>query len=293
MIPAPEIAPRRGLRIAHLSDLHFGRIRWCFRDLLCKRWLGNLNLALHRRRMHLELLLESIPEMLQSNQVDRVVISGDFTTTALKEEFEQGRNFVKQLRLPCLVIPGNHDVYTKKAAKQQIFYREFEALPGLQEMRDNGFTAVQMAPGWSWIGLDTTKPEPLFFARGLFSEELEQRLEAFLKTLPPDEKIVMANHYPLFWKEEEWRHSLMRSDALQKLVARHPQIKLYLHGHDHAHAVVDLEGYPLLVNCGSCSHVQKGTFFLIDLRDEGCLLQLLHWERADWRLRWHSFHTWS
>ena len=70
--------------IAHLSDLHFGRID--------ESALPALVAALSAAKPHL------------------VVVSGDLTQRARSREFIEARDFLKTLPLPQLVVPGNHDV---------------------------------------------------------------------------------------------------------------------------------------------------------------------------------------
>ena len=70
--------------LVHLSDLHFGRVDPATLEPL-------------RRRVH---ALE--PAV--------VVISGDLTQRARKEQFEEAVEFLETLPGPQLVVPGNHDV---------------------------------------------------------------------------------------------------------------------------------------------------------------------------------------
>lgn len=70
--------------IAHLSDLHFGH-------------LDPAILPVVRQT-----LLEIGPDLL--------VVSGDLTQRARREEFEAARKFLDSLPFQRLVVPGNHDV---------------------------------------------------------------------------------------------------------------------------------------------------------------------------------------
>jgi 3',5'-cyclic AMP phosphodiesterase CpdA len=71
-------------RVAHLSDLHFGRIDASAAHALIA--------ALTKAQPHL------------------VVISGDLTQRARPREFIEARDFLKAIPSPQLVVPGNHDV---------------------------------------------------------------------------------------------------------------------------------------------------------------------------------------
>jgi 3',5'-cyclic AMP phosphodiesterase CpdA len=69
--------------LVHLSDLHFGRVDPALLAPLIRR--------IHELAPHL------------------VVVSGDLTQRARREQFEQARAFLDALPRPQLVVPGNHD----------------------------------------------------------------------------------------------------------------------------------------------------------------------------------------
>ena len=70
--------------VAHLSDLHFGRVERAVLEPL-------------RRR-----LVELAPDL--------VVISGDLTQRARAQQFREARAYLDTLPKPQVVVPGNHDV---------------------------------------------------------------------------------------------------------------------------------------------------------------------------------------
>jgi 3',5'-cyclic AMP phosphodiesterase CpdA len=72
------------MRIAHISDLHFGR--------------------------HNPALLEPFFEDLRVLCPDIIIISGDLTQRALPEQFKLFSDFLQCLKIPVLVVPGNHDI---------------------------------------------------------------------------------------------------------------------------------------------------------------------------------------
>lgn len=70
--------------IAHISDLHFGRID-----------------------------PDTLPELaavMHAQQPDVVAISGDLTQRARKRQFEAARRFIDTLPGAKIIVPGNHDV---------------------------------------------------------------------------------------------------------------------------------------------------------------------------------------
>jgi 3',5'-cyclic AMP phosphodiesterase CpdA len=74
------------MRIAHFSDLHFGRIA-------------------HPG------VVEALVQEVNAGDVDLAVLSGDLTQRARHREFAAAREMLAALDPPVLVVAGNHDVY--------------------------------------------------------------------------------------------------------------------------------------------------------------------------------------
>src|SRR5665647_263874 len=70
--------------IAHISDLHFGA-----ED---------------------DRVVEGLSEDIVGFHPSVVVITGDLTQRARKRQFEAAGAFIRKLSVPCLVVPGNHDI---------------------------------------------------------------------------------------------------------------------------------------------------------------------------------------
>ncbi|HNA62745.1 MAG TPA: metallophosphoesterase, partial [Rhabdochlamydiaceae bacterium] len=116
------------IKIAHISDLHFSNWDWNPSQFFSKRWLGNLNFLFGRQRHFAHERLKSLPTLFRNHGISHVMITGDLTTTSSLGEFEKAREFVEALEavgLKVFVIPGNHDQYTKRAHKDQLFYNYF------------------------------------------------------------------------------------------------------------------------------------------------------------------------
>lgn len=71
-------------RIAHLSDLHFGRTEAA--------------------------TLEKLSAAVASVAPDAVVVTGDLTQSGRRREFLAAAEFLQALRRPVIAVPGNHDV---------------------------------------------------------------------------------------------------------------------------------------------------------------------------------------
>jgi 3',5'-cyclic AMP phosphodiesterase CpdA len=70
--------------VAHLSDLHFGRID--------------------------PATLDPLVSAIEDLKPDLIAVSGDLTQRARRREFADAREFLDRLPGPRIVVPGNHDV---------------------------------------------------------------------------------------------------------------------------------------------------------------------------------------
>lgn len=256
------------MRIAHLSDLHFASWDWNISQLFCKRWLGNLNFLFGRRKQFDHKKLESLPQLLKSLDISIALITGDLSTTSAPAEFLRAKKFVESIEatgIEVLCIPGNHDHYTREAYKKRHFYDHFPSTWGSGCLKENGVTLKKLCPGWWIIGLDTALATSWFYSTGYFSPQTEQALEQLLQTIPSEDQVLLANHFP-FFQHESPRKQLMRGPALQKLLEKFPQVKIYCHGHTHRICKANLQpsGLPLILDPGSTSH-RSGGWYLIDL----------------------------
>ena len=269
-------------RIAHLSDLHFSKVSYGLSQFFSKRFIGNFNFLLRRRREFDYRMLHEILPILLKADVKTVLISGDVSCTSLKAEFLQASNFVRSLNergIETLVIPGNHDNYTKKAFKQKTFYNFFPQEP----LAENQLLLKPLENGWHFLLLDTTLPTPLFCCHGRFSEDLGERLKETLSALPANAKVVVANHFPLNHPKDL---SLKGGELLLSILKSFPQVKLYLHGHTHKRRFSDVEneGLPLIVDSGSAAHKFVGSWNIVECHEDKMTVQPYVWRHGKWSL---------
>ena len=71
-------------RLAHISDLHFGRTD--------------------------PRVVEGLVAELNAERPDLIIVSGDLTQSARSGEFREARRFLDRLASPWLAVPGNHDI---------------------------------------------------------------------------------------------------------------------------------------------------------------------------------------
>ena len=289
-------------RLAHISDLHFSKISWNPLQFFSKRWLGNLNLLLARQYAFAPDHLTTLIPLFHERKIDAVLITGDLTSTSQEAEFEMAQEFIEMLKqehFKVFVLPGNHDQYTKSACKKQSFYQFFPAQYGPPtdplsslSLKDDGITAAYFGHGWWLIALDTAIATSLVSSNGYFSEKVEQKLEKALKDLPSGHQAILINHFPIFSNESS-RKSLLRKEALKKIMEKFPQIKLFLHGHTHRHTIADLRAsaLPIMLDSGSAAQKAGGTWNQIDITSAGCTVEVFKntWENGSFL--WNNFQT--
>ena len=187
--------------------------------------------------------------------------------------------------MKVLCLPGNHDHYTKSAYKEKVFYKYLENdTKGPFSLEKDGIEVGELLNNWYYILLDTSLATPTYSSQGLFSEELEEKLEKVLQTIPSSARILIANHFP-FFQYVHPRNILKRGMALHDVLKRWPKIQLYLHGHTHIHTTADLriDNLPIILDSGSSSDAKIGTFNLLDIDSEKMDLNVYKIQKGSWK----------
>lgn len=285
------------MRIAHVSDFHYTRVSWNPCRLFSKRLLGNLNWVALRKKHFFEEQMDPLPKLFNELGVEKILFGGDFSTTALIQEFEAAKKFVSRFDQPWYAIPGNHDRYTRRSCKGKHFYRYFakkrEKIDDPIEfftLQEHRIETYHLGQGWHLIALDTAIATHLYSSEGIFSEKLEGYFKEVLERLPKDASILVLNHFP-FFQNDTPRHNLVRGEALQAILENNPRIRLYLHGHTHRHTVANLQvsNLPIVLDSGSCSQGRKGAWNLVDLSKEGCVVSTYRWDHQWVKTRVEEF----
>lgn len=290
-------------RFAHISDLHFSSFFFTPTQFLSKRWVGNLNLLLNRNKTFDHKSLYTLIPLFQELNIDAVLLTGDLTTTSHAVEFEMAKRFIDALReahIQVFLIPGNHDHYTRSAYEKQDFYRYFnivhrsDDVHSFFKLKEDKVCATHLGKQWWLIAIDSAQATSLFSSHGVFSEQVQHNLEHALSFLPSDHKIILLNHFPFF--EDNKKKALHRADVLRSILQRHPQIKLYLHGHTHRHILADLRPsqLPIVIDSGCTAQKNGATWNLIDIAEEGCDVAVYKKGSKDtpWERQSQSNFTW-
>lgn len=242
------------MRFLLLGDLHFYQLGVWPWQLLSKRLLGQLNLWVNRRR-HFDLKLwPELQERLLSTEADVLLGSGDFTTTALLGEFTQARQALQPLLdrrgLETLLVPGNHDRYTFRSKRLNLFERHFGDWSADRWPMERRFGKRRV------IALDPTRPNK-WNASGCVGAEQRGRLATMLQACPADETILVLCHYPIGTppdlKPEAPGHGLEDMQALGEVLVNSGRRILYLHGHIHWpwHWHYDTDARVTTINAGA------------------------------------------
>lgn len=222
------------MRVVHLTDLHV-QTRPALSELVGKRLLGTANLYLLGRRSKFQLDVQqaAVTAALELKP-DLVVITGDLTAQGTQDEFLAARQLLDPLlsRLPCLVLPGNHDLYCPDDVREDRMGRTFGAWMGpqgrLPYLVQHGEVAV--------LAIETCHPHLLSSGK-LPTGELE-RAAALLAALPsPRPFVFLALHYPLRNRHGEpygpATRALDNARAVEDFLRQTDRVDAVLHGHEH------------------------------------------------------------
>lgn len=122
---------------------------------------------------------------------DLLVVSGDLTQRARREQFEAARDYLQRFpTIPRLVIPGNHDVPLYNVAR-----RLSDPHRNYREIISPALNTVLEVPGAVLVGLDSTSPRSAISNGRIHSWQLEFCAQAFANAPQDATRIVVAHHH--------------------------------------------------------------------------------------------------
>ncbi|HEU5177225.1 MAG TPA: metallophosphoesterase [Burkholderiales bacterium] len=154
--------------LAHLSDLHFGRVDPAALEPL-------------RRRV-----VELAPDL--------VVISGDLTQRARARQFREARAFLDSLPRPQVVVPGNHDV-----PLYNVLARFLRPLAGYRRAIGADAEPSYVDDEIAVLGVNSARS--LAFKGGRVNARQLERVEEILRRLPPSVVRIVVTHHPFEFPE--------------------------------------------------------------------------------------------
>ncbi len=234
-------------RLAHLSDVHFGKIA-------------------HPG------VVDALVADVNAAGVALVVVSGDLTQRARPREYADARALLARFDAPVLVVPGNHDVRAwwhnpveRVLAPTERFRRE------ICPERTPTFTA----PGLSVFGLDSA--HGLTVKGGLIRPNDLGTMEAFFASRPPADLRVLVLHHHLLRLQALGEHDVTRRASLALDACARAGVDLVLCGHLHRSHVAAVEappGHTIVVATAGTATSSRG-------RGDNAGVNLYNWIVAD------------
>ncbi|HYD38876.1 MAG TPA: metallophosphoesterase [Allosphingosinicella sp.] len=236
-------------RIAHLSDMHFGR--------------------------HDPKIADSAFAWLQEQQPDLVILSGDFTQRARIAQFRMASAWLNRLRgagWPILAVPGNHDVplydVVRRFAAPLRRYKRYisnELCPWFE----NDEAAV--------LGINTARS--LTFKDGRINREQMALIRQRFAAVAESKTRILVTHHPLY------AMPIAEGNELSEAVGRHADaieavceagVHVALAGH--FHRTYAEAARKMVSNAGGALVIQAGTATSTRLRNNE--LQSFNWIHA-------------
>ncbi len=253
------------IRLLHVSDLHFG-----------PPYVPHIG----------EALLDRAPQL----EPHAIVVSGDLTQRAKREQFAAAREFLDRLpAVPKVIVPGNHDVplfrLVERWTRPHDLYRRCVSQP---------LNTVLTLDDAVIVGLDSTAPRSAITNGRLHAGQLDFCRQAFIDAPPSAARIVVAHHHfapaPDYLRDQTMPKARRAINCFVDL-----GVELILGGHLHrAYIGNSLDFYPgnhrdrgiVFVQCGTTTsrrgrgrEREKNSFNLIDIDNE--MIQVAHFMYVD------------
>jgi 3',5'-cyclic AMP phosphodiesterase CpdA len=252
--------------IAHLSDLHFG---------------GYADLK----------QIEALEEFLPTLSVTALIVSGDLSQRARHGEFQAAHVFMHRMRLkmPSLVVPGNHDIEwwksplgllgeKRKYAKYLRYYSDLRPVleaPGM-------IAAGALSSYGVAFGSLTWNLRDLAVKGHLPRSETNRVKKIFAKAASGLAKILVVHHNVLAGGTGRMGFAHWRSTHKRLLDTGADAI---LCGHDHFEGAGQIEGGVAVSTSGTHSYRQRGgrpsVFNLVTLDAQSVHIQHFRWVSGD------------
>lgn len=226
--------------LAHLSDPHLAPLpKPRLIELAGKRALGYVNWTRNRHKYQRREVLDALVADMKAQAPDHIAVTGDLVNLALEAEFAPARAWLDGVGPPDRVttIPGNHDAYVRVTSHR--FGETFGPYLTGDDGRI-GFPSVRRRGPLALISLSTAVPTLPLMATGTLGRDQLAALEAVLERLATEDVFrVLLVHHPL--KSDARQKRMTDAADLLALLKRHG-VELILHGHDHVHSTIWVEG---------------------------------------------------
>ena len=243
--------------LAHLSDLHFGRIQ----------------------PATVNALIAAITEA----KPDIVIVSGDLTQRAKEREFQEARHFLEALPSPQIVVPGNHDV-----PLYNVVARALQPLRNYQRYITKDLEPFYCDDEIAIVGINTARS--LTFKNGRINLQQVARSCARLEACGENRTRIIVSHHPFDLPEtHELRGLVGRAHMAMSGFAR-CRVDLILSGHLHSsHTSESAPRYripghsALIIHAGTATSTRTrgelNSFNIIQISGSSASIQRLTWTR--------------
>jgi 3',5'-cyclic AMP phosphodiesterase CpdA len=201
------------MRIAHVSDLHFGRI--AFPEII-----------------------DALLADLERQQVDLVAVSGDLTQRALPTQYREAARMLASIRTRKLVVPGNHDVL----AWWRPFSRLVRPLARYHRYISADYASAFENDAVAVFGINSAHGGTI--KGGRIGATTREAVRAYFSARPPDAFKVLVVHHPLTPIDPLLPHDVARGGPTTLDIAHDVGVDLVLCGHVHVSHVETLKRNP-------------------------------------------------
>jgi 3',5'-cyclic AMP phosphodiesterase CpdA len=243
--------------IVHLSDIHFGKVN--------------------------EAILSPLLQTIAALEPDIIVVSGDFTQRATKNQFAAAHQFIKKLpQVTQIFVPGNHD--------QPLFNLFDRVRDPLKKYRH--FITSDTEPGYAddevmILGINTTRRSRM--TDGMINRKQIERIEREFAAAHPKIVKIIVSHHPFDMPEgfPAWRLVARAPLAMQAFAKA--GVDVFLAGHFHKKYVGSTASRYKIENHGALV-VQSGTSASIRTRNEPPSFNVLSIDASTISV---SHHVWN
>jgi 3',5'-cyclic AMP phosphodiesterase CpdA len=220
------------MRLALIGDIHAFSLKLHPRRMFSRRIMGQSNLWLNRRFRFNHAILDVIFERVRALKPDKVLFSGDVTTTSLEDEFLDVERYLRPLsdEFDVVLVPGNHDRYTFRSMKDRRIERMLHGI-----LPDEWPHFEELTPTWRLLALDSAMPG-FMLSRGALGPTQFAGVAEKLKGVSDRDGVLVLCHYPVATPKgvpTSWAHALAEEKQLRLLLSECPARVVFLHGHIH------------------------------------------------------------
>lgn len=239
-------------RLAHISDLHFGRID--------------------------PAVVEGLITDMLVHQPDLVVISGDIVQRAKARHFAEARAFLERLPFPYVVVPGNHDIPV-----YNVLHRFIDPLRNYKRYITRDLSPLHVDAEIAVLGLNTARSVILDFSHGRINLAQIRRVAEVFGELPDTVFKVLFTHHPFLPPPDAPKTRLVDRHKLALPALEKAGVDLLLAGHLHKAYSGDIATFHTQV-ARSILVAQASTATSIRTRDEANAYNLISIQAPNVRL---------